>query len=159
MSHPKEERTLILVKPDALQRGLLGEIISRFERKGLQIVGMKMIQLEDAMLEAHYAHIKDKPFFSGIRNFMKSSPVVAMVLSGINAVSATRIIVGPTKAYEASAGSIRGDFSLSIQSNIVHASDSPEAAKEEVERFFKNDEVFEYERVAFSYIYADESFS
>lgn len=158
MSHPKEEKTLILIKPDAIQRGLLGEIVSRFERKGLKIVGMKMIQLEDAMLEAHYAHIKDKPFFVGIKNFMKSSPVVAMVLSGINAVSATRIIVGPTKAYEAAAGSIRGDLSLSIQSNIVHASDSPEAAQEEVERFFSADEIFEYDAAAFPYVYADESF-
>jgi len=158
MAHPKEEKTLILVKPDAIQRGLLGEIVTRFERKGLAIVGMKMIQLEDALLEAHYAHIADKPFFVGIKSFMKSSPVVAMVLSGINAVSATRIIVGPTKAYEADAGSIRGDLSLSIQSNIVHASDSPEAAKEEVARFFRPDEIFDYERAHFSFIYADEAF-
>lgn len=158
MSHPKEEKTLILIKPDAIQRGLLGEIVGRFERKGLKIVGMKMIQLEDAMLEAHYAHIKDKPFFAGIKNFMKSSPVVAMVLSGINAVSATRIIVGPTKAYEAEAGSIRGDLALSIQSNIVHASDSLQAAQEEVGRFFGADEIFEYDAAAFPYVYADEAF-
>lgn len=158
MAHPKEEQTLILIKPDAIQRGLTGEIISRFERKGLKIVGMKMIQLEDALLEAHYAHIKDKPFFAGIKNFMKSSPVIAMVLSGINAISAIRIVVGPTKAYEADAGSIRGDLSLSIQSNIVHASDSVEAAKDEVARFFKKEELFDYEKQDFSYIYADETF-
>jgi nucleoside-diphosphate kinase len=158
MSHPKEEQTLILVKPDAIHRSLVGEIIKRFEMKGLKIVGLKMIQLEDVLLEAHYAHIKDKPFFAGIKKFMKSSPVIAMVLSGINAVSATRIIVGPTKAYEADAGSIRGDLSLSIQSNIVHASDSVETAKEEVKRFFKEDELFDYEKSDFSYIYADEAF-
>jgi nucleoside-diphosphate kinase len=158
MSHPKEEQTLILVKPDAIHRSLVGEIIKRFEMKGLKIVGLKMIQLEDVLLEAHYAHIKDKPFFAGIKKFMKSSPVIAMVLSGINAVSATRIIVGPTKAYEADAGSIRGDLSLSSQSNIVHASDSVETAKEEVKRFFKEDELFDYEKSDFSYIYADEAF-
>lgn len=158
MKHPKEEQTLIIVKPDAIHRGLLGEITTRFERKGLKIVGMKMIQLEDALLDAHYAHIADKPFFVGIRNFMKSSPVVVMVLSGINAVSATRIIVGPTKGYEADAGSIRGDLSLSIQSNVVHSSDSVEAGQSEVARFFKEDEIFNFKRSDFDYIYADESF-
>lgn len=158
MTHPKEERTLIIVKPDAINRGLLGEITTRFERKGLKIIGMKMIELEDALLEAHYAHIKDKPFFVGIKNFMKSSPVVVMALSGINAVSATRIIVGPTKGYEADAGSIRGDLSLSIQSNVVHSSDSVEAGKEEVARFFAKDEIFNYKKFDFDYVYADESF-
>ncbi len=158
MPHPKEEQTLIIVKPDAIHRGLLGEIVTRFERKGLKIVGMKMIQLEDALLEAHYAHIADKPFFVGIKNFMKSSPVVVMVLSGINAVSATRIIVGPTKGYDADAGSIRGDLSLSIQSNIVHSSDSVEAGKDEVARFFSKEEIFEFKKMDFDYIYADEAF-
>jgi nucleoside-diphosphate kinase len=158
MAHPKEEKTLIIVKPDAIQRGLLGEIITRFERKGLKIVGMKMIELEDALLEAHYAHIKDKPFFKGIKAFMKSSPVVIMALSGINAVSATRIIVGPTKAYEADAGSIRGDLSLSIQSNVVHSSDSVDAGNTEVKRFFSDEELFDYKKSNFDYIYADEAF-
>jgi len=158
MSHPKEEKTLIIIKPDGIQRNLLGEIIGRFERKGLKIVGMKMIQLEDALLEAHYAHIKDKPFFDGIKNFMKSSPVVVMAISGINAISSTRIIVGPTKGYEADAGSIRGDLSLSVQSNVVHASDSSESAEEEIPRFFENNELFEYEKQDSSYIYADEAF-
>lgn len=158
MAHPKEEQTLILIKPDAIQRNLLGEIIGRFERKGLKIVGMKMMQLEDALLEAHYAHIKDKPFFVGIKNFMKSSPVVVMALSGINAVSSVRIIVGPTKGYEADAGSIRGDLSLSIQSNVVHASDSAENAREEVKRFFADEEIFDYAKQDFASIYADEAF-
>lgn len=158
MAHPKEEQTLILIKPDAIQRSLVGEIIGRFERKGLRIMGMKMMELEDVLLEAHYSHIVDKPFFAGIKSFMKSSPVVVMALSGINAVSATRLIVGPTKGYEADAGSIRGDLSLSIQSNVVHASDSVEAAKDEVARFFKKEELFDYKKQDFSYIYADESF-
>lgn len=158
MAHPKEEKTLIIIKPDAIQRGLLGEIVGRFERKGLKLVGMKMIQLEDALLEAHYAHIADKPFFAGIKNFMKSSPVVVIALSGINAVSATRLLVGPTKGYEADAGSIRGDLSISGQSNVVHASDSPENGQIEVARFFKNDELFDYKKNDFDYIYADEVF-
>jgi len=158
MAHPKEEQALIIIKPDAIQRNLLGDIISRFEKKGLKIIGMKMIQLEDALLEAHYTHIKDKPFFEGIKNFMKSSPVIVMALSGINAVSSIRIIVGPTKGYEADAGSIRGDLSLSVQSNVVHASDSLESAKDEVARFFKDEELFEYKKQDFDYIYADESF-
>ncbi|NTV44609.1 MAG: nucleoside-diphosphate kinase [Candidatus Yonathbacteria bacterium] len=158
MAHPKEERTLIIMKPDTLQRSLVGQIIHRFERKGLRIIGMKMIRLEDITLEEHYSHIKDKPFFVGIKNYMKSSPVIVMALSGINAVSATRLIVGPTKAYEADAGSIRGDFSLSMQSNIVHASDSPENAEAEVKRFFREEELFEYEKNDFAYIYADEAF-
>lgn len=158
MTHPKEEKTLIILKPDAVHRGLMGEVIGRFERKGLKIVGMKMVQLEDALIDAHYAHIKDKPFFGGIKSFMKTSPVVLMALSGINAVDSTRLIVGPTKGYEATAGTIRGDLSLSTQSNLVHASDSIENGKIEVERFFKEDELFEYKRNDFDYISAEEVF-
>lgn len=158
MTHPKEEKTLIILKPDAVHRGLMGEIIGRFERKGLKIVGMKMVQLEDALLEAHYAHIADKPFFAGIKTFMKTSPVVVVALSGINAVSATRLIVGPTKAYEGAAGTIRGDLSLSTQSNLVHASDSVENGVAEVARFFAGNELFEYKRNDFNYINAEEAF-
>ena len=158
MTHPKEEKTLIILKPDAVHRGLMGEVIGRFERKGLKIVGMKMVQLEDALIDAHYAHIKDKPFFGGIKNFMKTSPVVVMVLSGINAVDSTRLIVGPTKGYEAAAGTIRGDLSLSTQSNIVHASDSAEAGAAEVARFFKEDEIFAYKRNDFDYVSSEEVF-
>ncbi len=158
MNHPKEERTLVILKPDAVHRGLMGEIIGRMERKGLKIVGMKMIQLEDAVLEAHYAHIKDKPFFGSIKSFMKSAPVVVIALSGINAVSATRLIVGPTKSYEATAGTIRGDLALSSQSNMVHASDSVENGVIEVSRFFNEDEIFSYARNDFGFINAEESF-
>jgi nucleoside-diphosphate kinase len=158
MNHPKEERTLIILKPDAIHRGLAGEMINRFERKGLKIIGMKMIQLQDALLESHYAHIKDKPFFVGIKKFMKSAPVIVIALSGIQAVSATRLIVGPTKAYEAAAGTIRGDFSLSVQSNIVHASDTVENGTAEVKRFFTDDELFSYKRNDFDFINAEEVF-
>jgi nucleoside-diphosphate kinase len=158
MTHPKEEKTLIILKPDAIHRGLVGEMVARFERKGLKIVGMKMIQLDDAVLDAHYAHLKDKPFFAGIRSFMKKSPVIVMALSGIGAVNATRLIVGPTKGYEAPAGTLRGDFSLSTQSNIVHASDSVESGKAEVERFFAEGEIFAYKRNDFEFISAEEVF-
>lgn len=158
MTHPKEEKTLIILKPDAIHRGLAGEMIGRFERKGLKIVGLKMMQLDDAILEEHYAHIKDKPFFAGIKTFMKTSPVIIIALSGIQAVSATRLIVGPTKAYEGAAGTIRGDFSLSTQSNIVHASDSVENGAIEVARFFKDAEIFAYKRNDFDFINAEEVF-
>jgi nucleoside-diphosphate kinase len=154
--HPKEERTLILLKPDALQRSLLGEVIHRFERKGLRIVGLKMIHLNDALIEEHYGHLKDKPFFAGIKSYIKSSPIVAMALSGIGAVNAVRIIVGPTKGYEAAAGTIRGDFSMSTQSNLVHASDSLETAAVEIKRFFKDEELFDYKKIDFETVYSGE---
>lgn len=157
-THTKEEQTLIILKPDALQRNLLGEIIHRFERKGLKVVGLKMMKLEDALIEEHYAHHKEKPFFPTIKKFMQSAPVVVAVLSGINAISATRLIVGPTKGYEADAGSIRGDFSISSQSNIVHASDSKESAEQEIKRFFKDDELFDYQRNDFNFVYSEEVF-
>lgn len=152
----KEERSLIILKPDALQRNLLGEVIHRFERKGLKIVGLKMAQLEDIILEQHYAHLKDKPFFDSIKRYLKSSPVVLMVVSGVNAVSATRLIVGPTRGYEAPAGTIRGDFSLSTQTNIVHASESVSVAEEEISRFFDPHEIFSYTRHDHPFIYGEQ---
>mgnify|MGYP001576587039 FL=1 len=152
----QEEKTLIIIKPDALQRSLLGEIIGRFEKKGLKIIGLKMIQLEDVLLDEHYAQHKDKPFFKSLKNFMKSSPVAVMALSGLNAVSAVRLIVGPTKGYEADAGSIRGDLSISGQANIVHASDSPAAAEAEIKRFFRPEELFDYKKADFEFVYGEE---
>jgi nucleoside-diphosphate kinase len=152
----KEEKSLIIFKPDALQRNLLGEIIHRFERKGLKIIGLKMMQLEDVLIEEHYEHHKNEPFFDSIKRYIKSSPVVVMALSGINTVNAVRLIVGPTKGYEADAGSIRGDFSMSIQTNIVHASESKEIAEAEITRFFKPNELFEYKKIDFEFIYGEE---
>ncbi len=149
------EKSLIIIKPDAVQRNLTGEIIKRFEQKGLKIIGLKMMTVEDAVLEEHYAHIKDKPFFPGIRDFMKACPVIVVALEGINAVSAIRLLVGPTKAWEATAGTIRGDFSLSTQSNIVHASDSVESGVAEVSRFFNMEELFTYEKIDADFIYAE----
>ena len=130
------ERSLIILKPDALQRGLVGSILHRFERKGLKIIGLKMVELEDLIIDEHYAHHKDKPFFSSLKHYMKSTPVILLALSGVHAIQAIRLIVGPTRGYEADAGSIRGDFAMSGQSNIVHASDSAESAEQEIKRFF-----------------------
>ncbi len=149
------EKSLIIIKPDAIQRNLAGEIVSRLEKKGLKIIGLKMMNLEDAKIEEHYAHIKDKPFFPGIRDFMKATPVIVMAVEGINAVSAIRLLVGPTKAWEGTAGTIRGDFSLSTQSNLVHASDSVEAGVAEIARFFEEKEVFSYDRVDTDFVYAE----
>ncbi len=156
MKHEKMEQSLIIIKPDALQRSLVGEIISRFERKGLAIIGLKMVHLSDAVVEDHYAHIKDKPFFPRIQKFMTSTPVVIMVVEGIAAIDAIRIIVGPTKSFEAAGGTIRGDYALSMQSNIVHASDSKESAASEIQRFFKDEEIMQYEKITTTFIHSDE---
>jgi len=152
---PVNEKSLIIIKPDAVQRNLIGEIISRIEKKGLKIIGLKMMSITDALLEEHYAHIKDKPFFPGIRDFMKACPVIVMAVDGINTVSALRLLVGPTKAWEANAGTIRGDYSLSTQSNIVHASDSIENGEIEVVRFFDQSELFSYKKIDTDFIYAE----
>ncbi len=150
------ERTLIIVKPDGLQRNLLGEIINRFEKKGLKIIGLKMMAISDLKIKEHYAHHIDKPFFASLKKFMQSAPTVMMVLEGLHAVDAVRLIVGPTKGYEADAGSIRGDLSISGQANVVHASDSVEGAEKEIKRFFDKDELFEYQKADFEFVYGEE---
>lgn len=150
------EKTLVLIKPDAIQRGLVGEIVSRFERKGLKIIGMKMMSLDEAVLREHYAHIADKPFFPGVSNFMQSSPVVAVCVEGLEVVNAVRLITGITKAREAEAGSIRGDFAMSVACNVIHASDSVENAQAEVKRFFKEDELFGYDKGEYTHVYASD---
>lgn len=150
----KREKTLILVKPDGVQRGLIGDIIQRFEYKGLKMIGLKMMRLDDVMLEAHYSHLADKPFFGEIKDFMKSSPIVAIAWEGgEGAVAAVRILVGPTKGQEAPAGTIRGDFGLSGSNNIVHASDSVKNGASEVSRFFSEDELFDYDKTQELHIY------
>lgn len=151
----RREKTLIIIKPDAIQRNLLGDIISRFEKKGLKINAIKMLHLKDIVIDEHYKHHKEKSFFKELKSFMKSAPVVVMVVSGTNAVLATRIIVGATKGYEASAGSIRGDFSISGQSNVVHASDSVESAEEEIKRFFLPKELFSYKKIDYEILYTN----
>ena len=150
------EKTLVLIKPDGIQRGLIGEIVSRFEKKGLKVVGIKMLRLDDQILKEHYAHIADKPFFPGTAKFMKSTPVIALALEGLECVNAVRLLCGITNAREADAGSIRGDLAMSIQCNVVHASDSSETAKKEVARFFESGELFGYSKDEYMHVYADD---
>lgn len=150
------ERTLILIKPDAIQRGLVGQIVERFERKGLKLIGMKMMRLDEAILREHYAHIADKPFFPGVSAFMSSSPVIAMCWEGLEVVNAVRILCGITKARAAEAGSLRGDFAMSVSCNVVHASDTVENAAKEVKRFFKPDELFEYAKTEYEHVYGED---
>lgn len=150
------EKTLVLIKPDGIQRGLVGEVIGRFEKKGLKVVGCKMMSLDEALLREHYAHIADKPFFPGVTKFMSSSPVIALCLEGLEVVTAVRLLCGITKARAAEAGSIRGDLAMSNGCNVVHASDSVETAKKEVPRFFKQDEIFSYDKTEFAYVYGED---
>jgi nucleoside-diphosphate kinase len=156
MIHENEERSLIIIKPDAIQRSIVGEIVTRFERKGLKIIGMKMMHLKDALVEEHYAHVADKPFFPRIKRFMTSSPVIVMAVAGLKAVDSIRLIVGVTKSYEADAGTIRGDYALSMQSNVVHASDSKENGATEIKRFFSDDEIIDYDKVDTQFIFSDD---
>lgn len=139
------QQSVVLVKPDALQRGLLGEIIHRFERKGIKLIGLKMMRLTDEILDEWYVHHKDKVFFTDLKEFMKSSPVVAMLWEGIDAIRVVRKIVGATSGREAEAGSIRGDFSISRQLNLIHASDGEEAAAKEKKLIFEDKEVIDWQ--------------
>ena len=150
------EKTLVLIKPDGIQRGLVGEIVGRFEKKGLKMVGLKMMRLDDALLREHYSHIADKPFFPGISQFMQSSPVIALCFEGLEVVSAVRILCGITKAREADAGSIRGDLAMSIGCNVVHASDSTETASDEVPRFFNEEDLFDYNKSEYMHVYSED---
>lgn len=151
----KMQKTVVLVKPDALQRGLAGEIVSRFEKKGLKLVGLKMIKMTDEILDKWYVHHKDKSFFEDLKEFMKWTPVVAMVWKGREAVSAVRKLVGATAGFEAEAGSIRGDFGSSGQQNLIHASDGVESAEKELKLLFSEDELYEYESAREQLIYAE----
>ena len=130
------DRTLILVKPDAFARGLAGEIIARFERKGLKIAALKRMQMDTPLAERHYAEHAEKPFFADLVEFITSGPLLAMVLEGYEAVAAARQVIGATDPLEAAPGSIRGDFALEVQTNLVHGSDSPQSAVREVALFF-----------------------
>ncbi len=130
------ERTYIMLKPDCVKRKLIGEVISRIEKKGYKISNMKMINLDEKILREHYAHIADRPFFPAILEYMTSGPVVGMIVEGENVVQGMRIIMGATKFEEAAAGTIRGDFAMSTGENIIHGSDSPENGEIEIKRFF-----------------------
>lgn len=130
------ERTYIMLKPDCVKRGHMGEVIARIERKGFKITDMKMMQLSEDILKVHYAHIADKPFFPELVAYMTSGPVLAMIVEGENAVQGMRNIMGPTKNEEAMGGTIRGDFATTTTENVIHGSDSVENAEIEIKRFF-----------------------
>ncbi len=147
--------TAVLVKPDGLQRGLIGEIISRFERKGLKLAGIKMVHMTDEMLSDWYAEHKDKSFFDDLKSFMGSMPIVAMAWEGVDAVPVVRKLVGTTLGREAEGGSIRGDFGMSQQFNLIHASANDEDAEREIKIVFSKDELFDYEHTMEQIIYAD----
>ena len=148
------EQTLVLLKPCTLQRGLVGEIINRFEKKGLRLAGMKMMQLTDSILNEHYAHLSEKPFFQMLKDSMMSTPVIACCLEGIDAVRVVRAMTGATNGRNADPGTIRGDYCVSNQQNIVHASDSLETAAVELARFFKPEEIYDYTPSNRNYLYA-----
>ncbi len=152
------EKTLVLLKPSAIQRSLVGEVITRFEKKGLRIVGMKMMQLDDETLSEHYSHLSQKEFFQRVKDAMMACPVIACCFEGVGAIAAVRKLTGLTNGRLAEAGTIRGDYSMSFQENIVHASDSPEAAEVELKRFFKENELFSYKQVTFDFLYANDEF-
>jgi nucleoside-diphosphate kinase len=136
------DKTLVLVKPDGVQRRLTGEIISRFETRGLQIAALKMCRMSRKMAENHYAEHIGKPFFPGLVDFITSGPIVAMIVQGDNAVSAVRTMMGPTNPVDALPGTIRGDYALNMSHNVIHGSDSPESAAREVKVFFPADEIY-----------------
>ena len=138
------ERSLVLIKPDAMQRGLAGTIISRLERRGLKIVAIKMLQMDKALAQRHYAVHKGKAFFNDLVDFITSSPIIAAVFEGEKAIEAVRQTMGATDPVKASPGSIRGDFGLDIQQNLVHGSDSAENAEKEMSLFFAPEEIFNY---------------
>lgn len=148
------QRTLVILKPSCLMRGLVGEVTRRFEQKGLRLIGMKMMQLTDAQLSEHYAHLSGKPFFQQIKDAMMITPVIVCCYEGIDAVDVVRSLTGATNGRKAAPGTIRGDYSMSFQENIVHASDSAENAVVELKRFFNDDELFTYPDPLHQYTYA-----
>jgi len=149
------EQTLVIFKPCTIQRGILGEIIKRFEQKCLILCGLKMIQLTDELLTEHYAHLKEVPYFQQIKDSMMVCPVVVACWKGVDAVEVVRSMTGSTNGRVAQPGTIRGDFSMSIQKNIVHASDSTETAAIEIKRFFQPEELFSYPMALITNFYAN----
>ncbi len=150
------QRTVVLLKPDALQRGLVGEIISLFEHKGLKLAALKMMNATEVLLEEHYAHHKDKPFFKSLKEFMMSAPLVCMLWEGVDAVSVVRKMAGATNGRNADLGSIRAVYSMSTSNNVIHCSESEDAAKEEEVRFFNESEVHDWDRKIAPFIYSED---
>lgn len=147
------ETTLIILKPDAVQRGLMGRILSRFEEKGLQIVGCKLIKISQHMAERHYESHKGKPFYDGLVRFMTSSPVLVLAIRGVGAIGISRKMMGATFGSKAESGTIRGDFGVSNSFNLIHGSDSPEAAARELEIFFGEGEILDWSRAVDQWVY------
>lgn len=150
------QQTLVILKPSAVERRLIGKIIGRIEDRGLIITGMKMMQLDEKILREHYAHLVDKPFFPSIVESMTASPVIVMVLKGVDVVNVFRTMTGVTNGRNAAPGTLRGDFCLSGQANIVHASDSVENAQIEINRFFRPEEVFDYTPSNIAFFYGED---
>jgi nucleoside-diphosphate kinase len=148
------ERTLVLIKPDGVQRGLVGELVGRFERRGLHLVGLKLITVTRLVAEQHYAEHRDRPFFESVIDFITSSPVVAAVWEGPNAVSMVRLMMGPTNPASAPSGTIRGDFGIDIGQNVIHGSDSPSRAEQEIHIFFRVEELISWERDGTRWIFS-----
>ncbi len=149
------ERTLIIVKPEGVQRGLIGQVLSRFEAKGFKVVGLKLLRITPELAARHYAEHQGKPFYEGLVSFITSSPVVVGVLEGLNAIATTRAMMGSTNPANAAPGTIRGDFAQSVGNNIIHGSDGPESAQREISLFFTPDELQSYERAADRWVMAD----
>lgn len=149
------EKTLIIIKPCAIRRDLIGEIIHRFELKGLQLCGIKMMQLDDKILDEHYSHLVDKPYFQRIKTSMMKTPVVICCWKGVDIVEIAHRMAGATNGREAALGTIRGDYSVSIQENIIHTSDTIENANIEIARFFKDNELFDFCQLSNSVLYAE----
>ncbi|XP_015259422.1 PREDICTED: nucleoside diphosphate kinase B-like [Cyprinodon variegatus] len=148
-----QERTFIAIKPDGVQRGIIGEIIKRFEMKGFKLVGMKMKQASEDLLMQHYQDLKDRPFFPTLVNYMSSGPVVAMVWEGKGVVKTGRVMLGETNPADSKPGTIRGDFCIDVSKNIIHGSDSVESANKEISLWFKPEELVSYTSCAFSWLY------
>ena len=147
------DRTFAMVKPDGVQRGLVGEIISRFEKKGIKIAALKLMKITPELAEKHYSEHKGKPFFIDLVNFITSGPVVAMVLEGENVIPMVRSMMGATNPGDSALGTIRGDFAMTIDKNIIHGSDSPESALREIGIFFKEEEIVAYKKVTEEWVY------
>ena len=140
------QRTLIIVKPDGVQRGLVGEVLGRLERRGLKLVGLKLMAVDRSLAETHYAVHKEKPFFADLIEFITAAPVVCAVVEGPEAIAVVRALVGATKFTEAEPGSIRGDYALDLTMNLIHASDAPDTAQKEIDLFFQPAELLDYAR-------------
>lgn len=147
------ERTFVMVKPDGVQRGLIGEVITRFEKKGIKLAALKLMQIPQEMAERHYAEHKEKPFFKDLVSFITSGPVAAMVLEGDNVIAIARTMMGATNPKDSAPGTIRGDYAMTIDKNVIHGSDSPESAAREIGIFFKESEIIDYNKSGSEWIY------